>query len=393
MLYEFLVANRERVLALTRQKAADIAGDKPISDISESGLTPFYEHLIRELKCVAHGRPKRDESRRGSKHSPNHAAKRAASSTARHGEELSRLGYTISQVVHGYGVLCQAITETAQEEGIAITAGEFSALNLSLDTAIADAVTGFTKQAGLEDIDSAKRMGFLVHELRNALAAAIVAHSMVKKGVIGVGGSTNALLERNLNRMRDILDRSFSEIRMHNDSQALQEPIPLLGVIEEVEATASEEARSKGLRLDVSVEPLLQCNGDRNYLISALSNLVQNAIKYSRKGGIIRVRGLETARNVLLEVEDECGGLPPGRAEELFKPFVQKNSNRTGLGLGLSISRQAVSLNRGALSVRDLPGKGCIFTISLPRNESSRAWEHARRVLSQAGHKKLTRPR
>jgi signal transduction histidine kinase len=210
---------------------------------------------------------------------------------------------------------------------------------------------------------------------------------MVKKGLVGVGGSTNALLERNLNRMRDILDQSFSEVRMHNEKPVDHEPVLLIKIVEEVEATASEQARSRGLTIKVDVSSRLQVDGDYNYLISALSNLVQNAIKYSKPGGTIRVRGSETEKSVVLEVEDQCGGLPEGKAEELFRPFIQKNSDRTGLGLGLSISRQAAALNGGALAVRDLPGKGCVFSISLPKRALS-ARRRAQRVLAQAVQKK-----
>jgi signal transduction histidine kinase len=359
MLYQFLVANREKVLALTRIKTNDLSQNKPISEKSERGLPQFYNYLIQELEREANGHPKRSER----KHGP--------SSTTLHGEELSRLGYTVSQVVHGYGVLCQAITEYAEAKHAAITTGEFSTLNLSLDMAIADAVTGFTKRADLESVDSTRRMGFLVHELRNALAAAIVAHSMVKKGVVGTGGSTNAMLERNLNRMRDILDRSFSEVRMHGEKSADLQPVRLLEIVEEVEAAASEEARTRGLTLSVAVDAELEVDADRNYLISAVSNLVQNAIKYSKPGGTIWVRSLDEDKAVVLEVEDQCGGLPKGKAEELFRPFIQKGADRTGLGLGLTISRQAVALNGGVLTVRDLPGKGCVFSVSLPKRRVS----------------------
>ena len=357
MLHQFLAANREKILALTRVKTDDISENRPTSIKSEAGLPQFYEYLIRELEREAEGYPKRSKR----KHGPN--------STALHGKELSRLGYTVSQVVHGYGVLCQAITELAEDSRVAITAGEFSTLNLSLDVAIADAVTGFSKHLSTEGVDSDQRMGVLIHELRNALAAATVAHSLVKKGVVGVGGSTNALLERNLNRMRDILDRSFSEVRMHNDKAVEREPVLLIKVVEEVEATASEEARSRGLDIKVAVNPQLQINGDLNCLISALSNLVQNGIKYSKHGGTIEVRSRETEKNIVLEVEDSCGGLPKGKAAELFRPFIQKNSDRTGLGLGLTISRHAVALNGGTLRVHDLPEKGCIFSITFPKRQ------------------------
>ena len=71
---------------------------------------------------------------------------------------------------------------------------------------------------------------------------------------------------------------------------------------------------------------------------------------------------------ILIEVEDKCGGLPPGDVETMFLPFMQNGANKTGVGLGLSISRRSVEANGGMLSVRDIPKSGCIFTIDLPRH-------------------------
>jgi len=355
MLHKFLSANRTAILAASREKTDALAQSKPTSPELESGLPEFYDHLIGVLKKQAKG---------GGKINPKHYAP----STTRHGIESLRLGYNVSQVVHSYGVICQAITEMAQEKGAKITAGEFSTLNLSLDVAIAEAVTGFAGEPRKDEkFETNERMGSLVHELRNALACAIVAHSLVKEGVVGTASSTNALLERNLQRMRDLIDRSFSEFRMHKDPTADRHPLFLFLAVEEVLATAGEEARSKQLALMVEVDHQLQANVDRNYLISALANLLQNAIKFSKKGGTIWVRGLDAGSTVVLEVEDQCGGLPKGKAEELFRPFTQKSSDKTGLGLGLSISRRAVALNDGNLSVRDIPGTGCVFSITLPK--------------------------
>jgi hypothetical protein len=358
MLYKFLVENREKILTLTRKKADDVSEDKPITRESERGLPQFYDHLTLELEREDKGLPKVAEKKEG------------PDTTARHGKEMKRLGYTVSQVVQGYGGLCQAITELAATSNVPINANEFKTLNRILDLAVSEAVTEFATRIGTADC--AKKIGFLAHELRNALAAAIVAHSMVKKGIVGTGGSTNTLLERNLNRMRDILDRSFSEVRMQNEKEVEQCPVLLIDIAEGVEATAGEEARSRGLTLNVEVDPQLQVITDSHYLISALSNLVQNAIKYSKQNGTIWVRSRDTDKNVVLEVEDQCGGLPKGKAEELFQPFTQKHSDQTGLGLGLTISRQAVALIGGTLAVRDLPGKGCIFTITLPKQKTPR---------------------
>jgi signal transduction histidine kinase len=69
---------------------------------------------------------------------------------------------------------------------------------------------------------------------------------------------------------------------------------------------------------------------------------------------------------VVIEVEDECGGLPQGKSD-LFTPFGERRAkNRTGLGLGLSIARRAVRAQDGDIEVRNSPGKGCTFIIQVP---------------------------
>ncbi|MFI5348798.1 MAG: sensor histidine kinase [Elusimicrobiota bacterium] len=338
MLYKFLVDHRDEILALAKRKTSGDPKEAPGVAEGERALPQFYEHLTGELE-------------RELKTFPTHSRKNHTRDLP--DRRMSPLGYTVAQVVHGYGVLGQAIAELAQARKAPVSPSELYKLNLSVDLAIADAVT--------------ERMGYLVHELRNALAAASVAHSMVKKGSSGT--TVNALLERNLNRMRDILDHSFSAIRMQHGREVDPRPVLVSEIVEEVQGTASEEARLRGLTLKVAVDSEM-VNADRHYLLSALSNLVQNAIKYSKKGGVVWIRSRAEAAKVVIEIEDQCGGLPKGKADELFKPFIQKNSDRSGLGLGLTISRQAAELNGGVLSVRDLPGKGCIFSITLPRLRS-----------------------
>jgi signal transduction histidine kinase len=70
---------------------------------------------------------------------------------------------------------------------------------------------------------------------------------------------------------------------------------------------------------------------------------------------------------VLIEIQDECGGLQGGNATELFRAFEQRSADRTGLGLGLAFSRWAVEANHGRIYARNLPDQGCIFTVDLPR--------------------------
>lgn len=116
-----------------------------------------------------------------------------------------------------------------------------------------------------------------------------------------------------------------------------------------------------------AVDPALIIEGDRQVLAAAVSNLLQNAFKFTRKGGAVSLRARATADRVFVEVEDECGGLPPGKPEELFRPYEQRGSERSGVGLGLAICRKAAEANGAEIRVTDRPGKGCVFTLVLPR--------------------------
>ena len=108
--------------------------------------------------------------------------------------------------------------------------------------------------------------------------------------------------------------------------------------------------------------------GDRQILRSIVSNMLQNALKFTRAGGEVTLRTRVERDRVLIEVEDECGGLPEGTAERLFRPFEQGSRDRSGVGLGLAICRRGAESLGAKISVRDLPGKGCVFAFDLARS-------------------------
>src|SRR4029079_19416155 len=89
--------------------------------------------------------------------------------------------------------------------------------------------------------------------------------------------------------------------------------------------------------------------------------------KFARPGTTVVLRADASVERVLIEVEDECRGLASGDLNELFRPFEQRGVDRTGLGLGLAFSRWGVEQNNGKVYARNLTGKGCVFTVDLPR--------------------------
>jgi len=281
---------------------------------------------------------------------------------------LLRRGLTIGQVVHDYGDVCQTITALAIERDEPISGEEFRTLNLCLDDAIAGAVTEYATQRErvIED-QGTERLGILAHELRNVLNTAMLSFESIKSGRVAVAGSTGALHTRSLLNLRRLIDRSLADVRLDAKMESVRF-VSVKDLIEEVEIGALMEARARGIRFTVaSVDLAVTVEGDRQILAAAISNLLQNAFKFTAREGQVSLTVRADTDRVLIDVEDECGGLPPGKVEELFRPFEQRGADRSGVGLGLTICLKAAKASGGAIRVRDVPGKGCVFTLDLPR--------------------------
>ena len=254
-----------------------------------------------------------------------------------------------------------------------ITTEDFRTLNRCLDDAIAGAVTEFGRGRNQSTLDGesargTERLGFLAHELRNLMNTALLALEVLKTGNVGVAGSTGQVLHRSLIGARDLIGRSLAEVRLTQGIEN-RERIQLSDFIDRLVAAATLEASARGVTLKVvAAEEGVAIEADRQVLSAAVGNLLQNAFKFTRPQTTVTLRVGASAERVLIEIEDECGGLAGGMTnDELFRPFEQRGADRTGLGLGLAFSRWAVEANHGRIYARTLPGRGCIFTVDLPR--------------------------
>jgi signal transduction histidine kinase len=203
--------------------------------------------------------------------------------------------------------------------------------------------------------------------MRNLISTATYAFEVLKTGNVGVGGSTGKVLERSLIAQRALVSRSLAEIRLTQGVQN-REPILVAEFIGEVAASAEMEANARNGRLAVICDDEdARVEADRQILASVVANLLQNAFKFTKPGTTVTLRVGASAERVLIEIQDECGGLPGANTTDIFRPFEQRGVDRTGLGLGLAFSRWAVEANHGRIYARNLPGRGCVFTIDLPR--------------------------
>lgn len=365
MLHDFLRTHRAELTARCQDKVAKRASPASKAVEPGRGIPILIDQLVQMLAAE---QPDPTAERTSESDALDADIDRAA---AQHGGELLRKGFTVDQVVHDYGDLCQAVTELAQEKKEPISVDEFHTFNRCLDSAIAGAVTEFGRQRDHVIFEESartlnERLGSLAHELRNLLNTATLAYDAIRGGHGAVAGATGAVLNRSLEGLRSLVDRALADVRLTAGLQARRDLTSLDVVLEEVRIAAQLDATARGVVFTVSIEPGLSIATDREMLSSALANLLQNAFKFTRRGGHVFLTARVVASHVLIEVADQCGGLPPGWAEELFLPFTQRSGDRSGVGLGLSISRRAVHAIGGTMEVRDVPGTGCAFTIDLP---------------------------
>ncbi|MDM0084954.1 sensor histidine kinase [Variovorax sp. J31P179] len=372
-MHRFLSNNRDDLIARCKAKVAQRPRRAATAVQLANGIPLFLDQLIQTLEAQDNGEV--DESFRISGAAGGDAAalSEMGLSAAAHGKELLELGYSVDQVVHDYGDLCQAITDLAVERDAPFSVDEFRTLNRCLDNAIADAVTefGFWRDASValqQSAEENERLGMLVHELRNHLHTASLAFAALESGRLPIGGSTGTVLKRSLSSLAALLNLSLSQVRAA--AEPPEEAFSLGLFVADAKNAASLDASAKGCTFSVAdVDVSLGIAGNRERLLAALVNLLHNAFKFTHANTEVALVAYAEGDHVLLDVKDNCGGLPPGTTTSIFQPFVQVGDNKSGLGLGLSIARRNVEADGGVLTVRDLPGAGCIFTIKLPRRQ------------------------
>jgi signal transduction histidine kinase len=350
-LHEFLRAHRAMVLEKWQRRVQDTLSPGPLSRAELIDSMPAF---VDELEAAL--APSRES-----------ALPDDSEAAPAHGIQRYREGFDIGEVIREYGLLGDVVLEVAGNEDGTLTNHDVRVLLTSLHTGAAEAVREYVRRRDAQlRQQSARHLSFVAHELRGPLGAAWIALGIVRRTLQQAPGRAVELLDRSLSHLRELIDHVLVAGRLEAGIEPQYARVALDALFRAIELDALPQAEDRNLTLVLEMDEGLQVEGDERLLRSAIGNLVRNAIKFSEPGGTITVRGRAAGGTVTVEVEDACGGLPVESTSELFEPFVQRGADRTGLGLGLAIVRQAIEAHHGTVEVRNLPGRGCVFTARLP---------------------------
>ena len=213
MLYEFITTHRPELIQHCREKVSRRYAPAQVPEVVDHGVPLFLEQLVHTLEAE-----QLTTLRAESEPGPSPVDTDIGRAATKHGTELLRLGYTVDQVVHHYGDVCQAVTDLAVKKHATITTDEFRTLNRCLDEAIADAVTAFGEEQENVLLDQATqlhhRLGALAEEQRRLVDIALQTLAAIQTGSVGATGATAGTLTKTLKELRHIIDTTLPEIRL-----------------------------------------------------------------------------------------------------------------------------------------------------------------------------------
>jgi hypothetical protein len=223
MLHDFLTTHRAELIEHCREKVSKRYAPAQVPQVVDHGVPLFLEQLVHTLETE-----QLTTDRAESEPGPSPVATDIGRSATKHGTELLRLGYTVDQVVHHYGDVCQAVTDLAVRKKAAITTDEFRTLNRCLDEAIADAVTAFGDERENDILNQAaslhQRLGALAEEQRRLVDLSLQTLAAIQTGAVGASGATGAALVSTLKELRQLIETTLPEIRLISGMTTIPPP-------------------------------------------------------------------------------------------------------------------------------------------------------------------------
>jgi signal transduction histidine kinase len=278
-------------------------------------------------------------------------------------QEAQRLGVglDIEEVVRQYGILADILLDEVAATGGTLDTGEWQLLLQCITETLASYARQHDEQLHRQ---TSRQVAFIAHELRNSLGT--VGSAIATLRLAPTDERLYGILDRNLRRLGELVDEVLTADRLASRVDLQRKRLDLATLLSEAVEDASAAGETRKVKIALDVDASLEVETDPRLLLSTICNVLSNAVKFSQAGATVRVRARREGSAIVVEVQDECGGLPTDNIEELFKPFVRHGEDGNGFGLGLAIVRRALSALGGRVLVRNRPGQDCTFLITLP---------------------------
>jgi len=302
--------------------------------------------------------------------------------TPKHGETRFHQNFKIDELFADYQLLRPVvIEELTLQLGRTLSAEEAVALHAVLDLAARQGAVAFvdhqTRQLKAATEAQSKYLSFLSHDLRGGLNGVFLMIEVLRRELAKEGPRFSESLEdlevmrRSIFETVGTMDRFLHAERFRKGKvQVKPGRIELGHLLAEVATQFTYQAKDKRLELVVDRSHPCPAVSDRELLTMIVQNLLSNAIKYTQKGAVrIGARALDNGDGCLVSIADQGPGIPQEKLSELFGSFTRGDTHgQPGVGLGLSIARQAADMLGAKLWAESEVGKGSTFYLQLPKD-------------------------
>ena len=217
------------------------------------------------------------------------------------------------------------------------------------------------------------------HELKTPVGAlALLAGNLATEEDVVIARRLAVRMKDEAERCAAVIDELLDLGRVEAEERPVREPAPIGLLIGQALQKVRAAADRAGVRIEVADQgPEVDVMGDRRQLVTAIGHLLDNAVKYSKPGGAVRLDAAVDGDWVSVLVRDEGLGIPAREADRVFERFYRGEAARSrtsGTGLGLSIVRHVASAHGGSVEVESTEGEGSLFTLRLPAAAQAIRW-------------------
>lgn len=210
----------------------------------------------------------------------------------------------------------------------------------------------------------------LAHELKTPLATALLELEEIKRtggNLTGEQKKKLAELSRDIKEVGTLTEQTLALMAVeYTEQKSNFTHLDATAIITRVQKAVTAAARKKGLTVTVEPLPRATVLGNKTQLRQLFIILLDNAIKYTSKGGSITVEGRVSDGRLMVDVTDTGVGIAPDQHEKIFEKFYQGDGEARGSGLGLAIARRICETHGGSLQVQSILRRGSTFTVTLP---------------------------